>query len=215
MCSSGLAHCIWHSQYPRALVPQCTSAAVECCGLKGGRNNKGCPCAAVESKIAKLSLEIAKLRHRVACREQSCRRRTRCVCSLPRLHCARTVQALPPCITGHLFCPVLRGWATDPRTGSGGAWGRGWGTDPRTSKSGVLESQRLQKVSRTKRPNHRNPTNRFNSGTHFFCTFCHLSRGEKWVSLHKQSLPEEDDCTQASDSHLTVCWVGVQQTLWL
>ena len=31
--------------------------------------------------------------------------------------------------------------------------------------------------------------------TDFFCTFCHLSRGEKWFSLHKQSLPEEDECT--------------------
>ena len=58
--------------------------------------NKGCPCAAVESKIAMLSLEIAKLRHRVACQEQSCLRRTRCAIPLPRLHCAQAVQALPP-----------------------------------------------------------------------------------------------------------------------
>ena len=37
-------------------------------GGAGGRGtNKGCPCAAVESKIAKLSLKIPKLRHRVAC----------------------------------------------------------------------------------------------------------------------------------------------------
>ena len=28
-------------------------------------------------------------------------------------------------------------------------------------------------------------------------------------------LAGEDDSTQASHSHLTVCWVGVQQTLWL
>ena len=83
-----------------------TSAAVECCGLKGGRGgrgtNKGCPCAAVQSKIeseiAKLSLKIAKLKHRVACREQSCHRRTRCAIPLPRLHCAQTVQALPVCV---------------------------------------------------------------------------------------------------------------------
>ena len=53
--------------------------------------NKG-PCAAVEYKIAKLSLEIAKLRHRVACQEQSCHRRTRCAIPLPRLHCAQTVH---------------------------------------------------------------------------------------------------------------------------
>ena len=109
---------IWHSQYPRG---QCTSAAVECCGLKRGRvgrgTNKGCPCAAVESKIAELSLETAKLRHRVARWEQSCQRRTRCAIPLPRLHCAQTVQALPPCITGHLFCPVLWGWVTDPSCG--------------------------------------------------------------------------------------------------
>jgi len=59
----------------------------------------------VESKITKLSSEIAKLRHRVSYREQSCRQRTRCASPLPRLHCAQTVQALPPCITGHLFCP--------------------------------------------------------------------------------------------------------------
>ena len=53
---------------------------------RGGRGtNKGCPRAAVESKIAKLSLEITKLRHRVACREQSCHRRTRCAIPLPRL----------------------------------------------------------------------------------------------------------------------------------
>ena len=102
---------IWHSQYPSG---QCTSAAVECCGLKGGRGgrgtNKGCRCAAMESKNAKVSLEIAKLRHPVACREQSCRPWTRCASPLPRLHCAPTLQALPPCITGHLFCPLLRGW---------------------------------------------------------------------------------------------------------
>ena len=83
-----------------ALVPQVNAAV-----LKGGRgrrgSNKGCPCAAVESRIAKLSLEIAKLRHRVACREQSCHRRTRCASPLPRLHCAQTVQALPPCIMYH------------------------------------------------------------------------------------------------------------------
>ena len=110
---------IWHSQYPRG---QCTSAAVECCGLKGRRGgrgtNKGCPCAAVQSKIeseiAKLSLETAKLKHRVACREQSCHRRTRCAIPLPRLHCAQTVQAIPACITRHLCCPVHWGWATDP-----------------------------------------------------------------------------------------------------
>ena len=83
-----------------ALVPQLNAAV-----LKGGRGrrgtNKGCPCAAVESRIAKLSLEIAKLRHRVACQEQSCHRRTRCAIPLPRLHCAQTVQALPPCIMYH------------------------------------------------------------------------------------------------------------------
>ena len=28
-------------------------------------------------------------------------------------------------------------------------------------------------------------------------------------------LAGKDDCKQASHSHLTVCWVGVQQTLWL
>ena len=40
----------------------------------------------------------------MACWEQSCHRRTRGASPLPRLHCAQTVQALPPCITGHLFC---------------------------------------------------------------------------------------------------------------
>ena len=110
---------IWHSQYPRG---ECNSAAVECCGLKGGRGgrgtNKDCPCAAVESKIAaQFSLEIAKQRHRAACREQNCHRRTRCAIPLPRLHCAQTVQALPPCITGYLFCPILWGWATNPSCG--------------------------------------------------------------------------------------------------
>ena len=29
---------IWHSQHPRG---QCTSAAVECCGLKGGEGGQG------------------------------------------------------------------------------------------------------------------------------------------------------------------------------
>ena len=53
---------------------------------RGGRGtNKGCPRAAVESKIAKLSLEITNFRHRVACRGQSCHRRTRCAIPLPRL----------------------------------------------------------------------------------------------------------------------------------
>ena len=42
-------------------------------------------------------------------------------------------------------------------------------SDP--SKSGDLESQRPQQVGRTKRPNHRNPTNRFNSRTHCFLHF--------------------------------------------
>ena len=85
----------------------------------------------------KKSLETAKLRHRVACREQRCRWRTRCACPLPRQPCAQNVQALPPCITGHLSCPLLRGWATDQRTGCGGAWGRGWGTDRRTGGGGA------------------------------------------------------------------------------
>ena len=75
------------------------------------RNRPNVPCAAAESRIAKLSLKIAMLRHGVACRELSCRRRTRCASPLPRLHCAQTVQALSRCITGHLFCPDLRGWA--------------------------------------------------------------------------------------------------------
>ena len=69
-------------------------------------------------------------------------------------------------------------------------------SDP--SKSGDLESQRPQQVGRTKRPNHRNPTNGFNARIHRFLHFCHLSSGGKWFSLHKQSLLEEDECTQAS-----------------
>ena len=36
-------------------------------------------------------------------------------------------------------------------------------------------SQKPQQVGRTKRSNHRNPTNRFNSRTHCFLHFCQLS----------------------------------------
>ena len=43
----------------------------------------------------------------------------------------------------------------------------------------------------------------------FFAFFFHVSSLENWFSVHKQSLLEEDKCTQASH-HPTVCWVGVQ-----
>ena len=46
-----------------------------------------------------------------------------------------------------------------------------------------------------------------------FFIFRHLSCSENWFSMHKQSLLEEDKCTQASHLHLTVCWVGVQHTV--
>ena len=35
------------------------------------------------------------------------------------------------------------------------------------------------------------------------------------VFTAQTKLAGKDDCTQASHSHLTVCWVGVPQTLWL
>ena len=69
-------------------------------------------------------------------------------------------------------------------------------------------SQKPQQVGRTKRSNHRNPTNRFNSRTHCFLHFCQLSWGEKWFSLHKQSLPEEDECTQASTDSVSAKQIG-------
>ena len=43
----------------------------------------------------------------------------------------------------------------------------------------------------------------------FFCIFLSLVLMRKLVSMHKQSLPREDECTQASHFHLTLCWVGV------
>ena len=42
-------------------------------------------------------------------------------------------------------------------------------------------------------------------GAEFFCIFFHLSSCENWFSMHKQSLPEEEEFTQASHLHLPVC----------
>ena len=44
----------------------------------------------------------------------------------------------------------------------------------------------------------------------FLVQFWSLALMRNQFSMHKQSLPEEDECTQASHFHLTVCWVGVQ-----
>ena len=45
----------------------------------------------------------------------------------------------------------------------------------------------------------------------FFLAFLVTCLDEIFLfSMHKQSLPEEAECTQASHFHLTVCWVGVQ-----
>ena len=41
-------------------------------------------------------------------------------------------------------------------------------------------------------------------GSIFFRIFCHLSCPENWFSMHIQSLPEEDECTQTSHLHPTV-----------
>ena len=45
--------------------------------------------------------------------------------------------------------------------------------------------------------------------TDFFLHFLSLVLLRTWFSMHKQSLPEEDECTQASCLRLALCWVGV------
>ena len=153
----------------------------------GGRGtNKGCPCAAVESKISNLSLEIAKLRYRVACREQSCHRRTKCAIPLPRLHCAQTVQALPPCITGHLFCPVLWGWTTDPSCGEqlccvpggGGQSSHGFACAPPPPHPGCTmncDSTRHIQKSRHPTPDHARISTALSSNTEWGYTNLHTT----------------------------------------
>ena len=77
----------------------------------------------------------------------------RCAIPPPRLHVAQIVRALPPCITGHLFCPVLWGWATDPSCGEhlccvpgggGGQSSHGFAQEGRPVQ--ILDPSRVRKL---------------------------------------------------------------------